>query len=60
MLTRRASEDIGAQTTLIAAAVLGAGITFAALLLPGMRAVEGRESSTADVEPAAGHALAAS
>jgi MFS family permease len=40
-LTGPVSGAIGAQTTLIVAGLLGAVVTFAALLLPGMRAVEG-------------------
>ncbi len=36
------SAALGARTTLIAAAVLGGIVTFAALFLPGMRAIEGR------------------
>jgi MFS family permease len=42
-LTGPISGAIGAQSTLIAAGVLGAVVTFAALLLPGMREVEGLE-----------------
>jgi hypothetical protein len=34
------SGVLGARTTLIAAGVLGAVVTFSALLLPGMRDVE--------------------
>jgi len=41
-LTAPVSAAIGPQTTLIAAGALGAVVTFAALLLPGMRAIEGR------------------
>jgi MFS family permease len=41
-LTGPASAVLGAQTTLIAAGVLGAAVTLAALMLPGMRATEGR------------------
>ena len=41
-LTAPVSAAIGPQTTLVAAGALGAVVTFAALLLPGMRAVEGR------------------
>ena len=41
-LTAPVSAAIGAQTTLIVAGALGAVVTFAALLLPGMRAVEER------------------
>ena len=40
-LTGPVSAAIGAQTTLVAAGVIGGAVTFAALLLPGMRAVEG-------------------
>jgi DHA3 family tetracycline resistance protein-like MFS transporter len=41
-LTGPVSAALGARTTLIGAGVLGALVTFAALLAPGMRAVEGR------------------
>jgi len=41
-LTGPISTALGAQATLIAAGVLGAGVTLAALMLPGMRAPEGR------------------
>jgi MFS family permease len=41
-LTGPASAVLGAQTTLIAAGTLGATVTLAALMLPGMRATEGR------------------
>jgi hypothetical protein len=41
------SAAIGARTTLIAAGLLGAVVTFAALLLPGMRAVDGRSEQRA-------------
>jgi Transmembrane secretion effector len=57
-LTGPVSGAIGAQTTLIAAGLLGAVVTFGALLLPGMREVEGRERPAADVEPAVGPAFA--
>jgi DHA3 family tetracycline resistance protein-like MFS transporter len=40
-LTGPVSAAIGVQTTLVAAGVIGGAVTFAALLLPGMRAVEG-------------------
>jgi MFS family permease len=40
-LTGPVSAAIGAQTTLVVAGVVGGAATFAALLLPGMRAVEG-------------------
>ena len=35
------SAAIGAQATLVGAGVLGGVVTFGALFLPGMRAVEG-------------------
>jgi MFS family permease len=57
-LTGPVSGAIGARATLIAAGVLGAAVTFAALLLPGMRAVEGREGPARDAEPASGAAFA--
>jgi MFS family permease len=57
-LTGPISGAIGAQSTLIAAGVLGAVVTFAALLLPGMREVEGREGPAADVETARSPAFA--
>ena len=41
-LTGPISTALGAQATLIAAGVLGASVTLAALMLPGMRAPEGR------------------
>jgi len=41
-LTGPVSAAVGAQATLIGAGVLGAVVTFAALLLPGMRVIEGR------------------
>ena len=44
-LTGPVSGALGARTTLIAAGVLGAVVTFGALLLPGMRDVEGRQKS---------------
>jgi DHA3 family tetracycline resistance protein-like MFS transporter len=40
-LTGPVSGAIGVQATLIGAGIVGAIVTFAALLLPGMRAVEG-------------------
>jgi MFS family permease len=42
-LTGPVSGAIGVQATLIGAGVIGGVVTFAALLLPGMRAVEGLE-----------------
>jgi DHA3 family tetracycline resistance protein-like MFS transporter len=47
-LTGPASGLIGARTTLVVAGVLGAVVTFGALLLPGMRDVEGSEERAAD------------
>jgi MFS family permease len=41
-LTGPVSAAIGARATLIGAGLLGSVVTFAALLAPGMRAVEGR------------------
>jgi DHA3 family tetracycline resistance protein-like MFS transporter len=41
-LTGPVSAAIGAETTLVLAGAIGGVVTFAALLLPGMRAVEGR------------------
>jgi MFS family permease len=43
-LTGPVSGAIGAQATLIGAGLIGGVITFGALLLPGMRAIEGREA----------------
>ena len=43
-LTGPVSGAIGAQSTLIGAGLIGGVITFGALLLPGMRAIEGREA----------------
>jgi hypothetical protein len=40
-LTGPAAAALGARTTLVAAGVVGAVVTLAALLLPGMRAVDG-------------------
>ena len=40
-LTGPVSGAIGAQATLIGAGVLGAAVTLAALLVPGVRAIEG-------------------
>ena len=51
-LTGPVSVAIGVQATLIGAGALGAVVTFGALLLPGMRAVEGRHSRALP-EPAA-------
>jgi DHA3 family tetracycline resistance protein-like MFS transporter len=46
-LTGPVSGAIGAQATLVGAGLIGGVITFAALLLPGMRAIEGREAPAA-------------
>jgi DHA3 family tetracycline resistance protein-like MFS transporter len=43
-LTGPVSGAIGAQATLVAAGLIGGIVTFGALLLPGMREVEGREA----------------
>jgi MFS family permease len=43
-LTGPVSGAIGAQATLVGAGIIGGIVTFAALLLPGMRAIEGREA----------------
>jgi MFS family permease len=45
-LTGPASAGLGAQATLIAAGVLCATVTLAALMLPGMRAIEGRHDDS--------------
>ena len=50
-LTGPVSGAIGAQNTLIVAGLVGAVVTFSALLLPGMREVEGREGPVAEDEP---------
>jgi MFS family permease len=50
-LTGPVSAAIGAQATLVAAGVIGGVVTFAALLLPGMRAVEGLEAGEEPAEP---------
>jgi hypothetical protein len=50
-LTGPVSGAIGVQATLIGAGALGAVVTFGALLLPGMRALEGRSSRSVP-EPA--------
>ena len=47
-LTGPVTGLLGAQTTLIAAGLLGGVITVAALALPGMRAIEGSEGGEAD------------
>jgi MFS family permease len=59
-LTGPVSAAIGAQTTLVAAGLIGGAVTFAALLLPGMRAVEGLAEGAggADDRGADGEAVA--
>jgi MFS family permease len=47
-LTGPVTAAIGAQATLVSAGVLGGAVTFAALLLPGMRAVEGLDEGLAE------------
>jgi DHA3 family tetracycline resistance protein-like MFS transporter len=47
------SAAIGPRATLVGAALLGAAVTAAALLVPGVRAVEGVRSPRARPEPAA-------
>jgi DHA3 family tetracycline resistance protein-like MFS transporter len=46
-LTGPVSGLIGARTTLVVAALLGAAVTAAALLVPGVRAVEGAQTRDA-------------
>ena len=50
-LTGPVSGAIGAQATLIAGGVIGGAVTLAALLLPGMRSVEGRHDVPPPVRP---------
>jgi MFS family permease len=50
-LTGPVSAAIGAQATLVGAGVIGGVVTFAALLAPGMRAVEGLADETATDAP---------
>jgi MFS family permease len=65
-LTGPVSSAIGVRTTLVVGGVVGGVVTFAALLLPGMREVEGLDASTANEpsaapsEPPTGTGLAAS
>ena len=58
-LTGPVSGAIGAQTTLVAAGVIGGAVTFAALLLPGMRAVEGLADGEAEAPDRGDDATAA-
>ena len=57
-LTGPVSAAIGAQATLVAAGLIGGAVTFGALLLPGMRAVEGladgRVPKASDARPGPG------
>jgi len=55
-LTGPVSAVLGVQGTLIAGGVVGGVVTFGALLLPGMRAIEGKHDES---PPAAGAATAA-
>ena len=56
-LTGPVSGAIGAQATLIAGGVIGALVTLAALLLPGMRSVEGGHAQPPAVRPGEAAAL---
>jgi hypothetical protein len=58
-LTGPVSAAIGAETTLVAAGAIGGVVTFAALFLPGMRAVEGRAEGEAPGDPRDGAAAGA-
>jgi DHA3 family tetracycline resistance protein-like MFS transporter len=48
-LTGPVSSAIGVRSTLVWAGVIGGVVTFAALLLPGMRAIEGRRESAPSI-----------
>jgi hypothetical protein len=50
-LTAPVAAALGARTTLIAAGVLGALVTFGCLFLPGMRAIEGRDDAAPALAP---------
>ncbi len=52
-LTGPVSSAIGVQMTLVGAAAIGGVVTFGALLLPGMRAIEGRHDERPPAHPAA-------
>jgi DHA3 family tetracycline resistance protein-like MFS transporter len=58
-LTGPVSAALGVRETLVLAGVLGAAVTLAGLMVPGVRAVEGREPAHAD-EAAAPLAVARS
>jgi len=47
-LTGPVSSALGVRTTLIGAGLIGAAVTFGGLLLPGMRAVEGRRAAAGE------------
>jgi MFS family permease len=47
-LTGPVSSVLGVRTTLIGAGIIGAIVTFAALFVPGVRAIEGRRSDRLD------------
>jgi len=51
-LTGPVSAALGAQGTLIAGGVVGGLVTFGALLLPGMRAIEGKHDDRPPAHPA--------
>jgi DHA3 family tetracycline resistance protein-like MFS transporter len=51
-LTGPISGAIGVRTTLIGAGLIGGLVTFAALFIPGVRAVEGRRGEVAQAGPA--------
>ena len=50
-LTGPVSGAIGVRTTFVAAGVLGALVTFAALFVPGVRAVEGGPAAASSRRP---------
>jgi MFS family permease len=54
-LTAPVAAALGVRTTLVAAAVIGAVITLGALVLPGMRDVEGGGETWQDDRPVAQH-----
>ena len=57
-LTGPVSSVLGVQGTLIAGGVVGGVVTFGALLLPGMRAVEGKDGDRPPPTPASPRPLA--
>lgn len=57
-LTGPVSSVLGVQGTLIAGGVVGAVVTFGALLLPGMRAIEGKHDERPPARPPAASAAA--